>query len=74
MGVQTESSDVLSDALLPLLIKSLLALAQAGAPDAACRIAGQAHALLRLPHPRGAGKINALLHRLAPMKATEDRL
>lgn len=73
MGAQTESPEALPDALLSLLTKSLLALAQAGAPDSACRIAGQAHALLRMGRPRAAGKMNALLHRLAPMTAKEDR-
>ncbi|WP_322987736.1 hypothetical protein [Hoeflea sp.] len=60
-----EASALDQAGLVLLLVKSLEALASAGQVDAACRLAGQACAGLRHSDPRGWGKLNALLHRLA---------
>jgi hypothetical protein len=53
-----------SNGLVEPLLTSLEALAAAGHVDAACRLAGQACAVLRRSDPRGAHRFNALLHRL----------
>lgn len=50
--------------LVGLLIQSLEQLAAAGEVEAACRLAGQACALLRQHDPRATQRFNALLHRL----------
>jgi hypothetical protein len=50
--------------LVELLLSSLEALAAAGQADAACRLAGQACALLRKDDPSGWRRFNVLLHRL----------
>lgn len=54
-----------------LLIESLQALAAAGQPETACRLAGRACAALREGDPRQWRKFNALLHRLSPMVADD---
>ena len=53
-----------SQALVGILSASLEALAAAGEPDAACRLAGQACAALRHGDPAAWRRFNALLHRL----------
>lgn len=53
------------DALVAPLLDALEKLAKAGAPDAACRIAGRACAILRTTNPAGMQRFNALLHRIA---------
>ncbi|MGO9681299.1 MAG: hypothetical protein ACLPTZ_01565 [Beijerinckiaceae bacterium] len=53
-----------SHALVEILLTSLEALAAAGEPDAACRLAGQACAALRRGDPAAWRRFNALLHRL----------
>jgi hypothetical protein len=50
--------------LADLLLVSLRQLAAAGEVEAACRLAGQACALLRQNDARAAQRFNALLHRL----------
>jgi len=50
--------------LVGLLLSSLEKLAAAGEVDAACRLAGQACALLRHEDPRATQRFNVLLHRL----------
>lgn len=55
-----------------LLIESLEALAAAGQPDAACRFAGRACAVLRDVDSRQWRKFNVLLHRLSPGVADND--
>lgn len=50
--------------LIGLLVTSLEKLAAAGEVDAACRLAGEACAVLRPTDPRGTQRFNALLHRL----------
>ncbi|MCY0149883.1 hypothetical protein OEG84_19805 [Hoeflea sp. G2-23] len=65
-GTPHDEASALDQAgLVLLLVKSLEALASAGQVDAACRLAGQACAGLRNSDPRGWGRLNALLHRLA---------
>ncbi|MBN8967140.1 MAG: hypothetical protein J0G95_01560 [Rhizobiales bacterium] len=54
-----------------LLLESLQALAAAGQPEAACRLAGRACAALRNGDSRQWRKFNALLHRLSPMVADD---
>lgn len=53
------------DALVAPLLDALEKLALAGAPDAACRIAGRACAVLRTANPAAMQRFNALLHRIA---------
>jgi hypothetical protein len=53
-----------SHALVGILLTSLEALAAAGKPDEACRLAGQACAALRRNDPATWRRFNALLHRL----------
>lgn len=48
-----------------LLRASLVALAEAGQVDAACRLAGEACSILRNDEPRNWQIFNALLHRLS---------
>jgi len=50
-------------ALAVLLTRSLDALAGAGQTELACRIAGEACALLRKTDPAAARPLNAFLHR-----------
>jgi hypothetical protein len=50
-----------------ILLASLKALAEAGEPDAACRLAGSACAALRRDEPEQWSRFNKLLHRLSPM-------
>ena len=50
--------------LVHLLLASLEQLAAAGEVDAACRLAGEACALLRSQDARATQRFNALLHRL----------
>lgn len=52
--------------LATLLEEGLRRLADAGEIDAACRLAGQAHAALRHDNPATARRFNVLLHRLTP--------
>ncbi|MCS3725333.1 hypothetical protein [Bradyrhizobium betae] len=47
-----------------LLLETLQQLADAGEPDAACRIAGKACKILRSTAPKDERRFNALLHRL----------
>lgn len=49
-----------------LLQEALKALADAGEPDAACRLAARACALLRRDDPALWRRFNALLHRIGP--------
>ena len=51
--------------LVSLLLASLEQLAAAGEVEAACRLAGQACALLRRDDPRATQRFNVLLHRLS---------
>ena len=51
--------------LVSLLLASLEQLAAAGEVEVACRLAGQACALLRLDDPRSTQRFNVLLHRLS---------
>jgi uncharacterized protein (DUF2249 family) len=60
------------DALGAVLADSLRALAGAGQPEAACRLAGRAYAALRREHPAQAQRINALMHRLTRMTDTNE--
>ena len=53
--------------LTAALSEALCALANAGQPESACRLAGLAYAALRREHPSEAQRINALMHRLARM-------
>jgi uncharacterized protein (DUF2249 family) len=72
MAVRTEASIKTEplDALGVVLADALRALAGAGHPEAACRLAGRAYAALRREHPAQAQRINALMHRLARMTDT----
>ena len=66
--VQTEPLQ----AVTTVLVDALRALAAAGEPEAASRLAGRAYAALRREHPEHAQRINALMHSLTrnidPMK------
>ena len=53
--------------LSDILLASLKALAEAGEPDAACRLAGSAGAAWRRDEPEQWSRFNKLLHRLSPM-------
>lgn len=55
--------------LTDLLLSSLDALAGAGEADTACRLAGQACAILRKNDPSSWWRFNALLHRLSKVVA-----
>jgi hypothetical protein len=50
--------------LVDLLLVSIERLAMTGEVEAACRLAGQACALLRVQDPRATQRFNTLLHRL----------
>jgi hypothetical protein len=56
-----------TDELCEILVASLKALAEAGEPEAACRLAGRACAALRMGDQRQWSHFNKLLHRLSPM-------
>jgi hypothetical protein len=47
-----------------LFISALLAMAEAGEAEQACRLAAQGYSALRHCHPREAERLNGLLHRL----------
>lgn len=56
--------------LCDILLASLKALAEAGEPDAAYKLAGSACAALRKNNPEQWSRFNKLLHRLSPMTST----
>ena len=58
-----------TDVLVGLLVSALRALGDAGAPEPANRLAGQAWAALRHERPAAAQRINGLMHRLARQEA-----
>jgi hypothetical protein len=62
----------LQPALIDLLLASLKALVAVGQADTACRVAGEACAVLRGRDPAGWQKFNVFLHRAAKHVATED--
>ncbi len=51
-------------ALTRVLVTSLEALAAAGQPDLACRLAGEACAVVRTSDPVAWQRLNAFLHRM----------
>ncbi len=51
-------------ALAPLVLESLVALAEAGEVDRACRLAGRACVLLRDDDPQAARRFDVFLHRM----------
>ncbi|MDN5927277.1 MAG: hypothetical protein L0I29_09405 [Hyphomicrobiales bacterium] len=53
--------------LCEILVACLKALAEAGEPEAACKLAGRACAALRKEDRAQWSRFNALLHRLSPM-------
>ena len=53
--------------LCEILVAGLKALAEAGEPEAACKLAGRACATLRKESPEQWSRFNKLLHRLSPM-------
>jgi hypothetical protein len=53
--------------LCEILVAGLKALAEAGEPEAACKLAGRACATLRKENPEQWSRFNKLLHRLSPM-------
>jgi hypothetical protein len=55
-----------TEPLIDLLLETAKKLADLGHVDEACRIAGQACAILRNTHPTGEHRFNVLLHRLTP--------
>jgi uncharacterized protein (DUF2249 family) len=59
-----------TDALAGLLVRALRALGDAGEPEPANRLAGQAWAALRHERPAAAQRINGLMHRLARQEAS----
>lgn len=65
-ATRDDPSPVMAE-LSEILRESLKALAAAGQADAACRLAGQACAVLRKRNPEQWGRFNTLLHRLSPM-------
>ena len=56
--------------LCDILLASLKALAEAGEPEAACKLAGSACAALRKNEPEQWSRFNKLLHRLSPKTGT----
>ena len=56
--------------LCDILLASLKALAEAGEPEKACRLAGSACAALRKGEPEQWSRFNKLLHRLSPKTGT----
>jgi uncharacterized protein (DUF2249 family) len=76
MSSATPSTDIATspapdatEALAGLLVCALRALGDAGAPEPANRLAGQAWAALRHERPAAAQRINGLMHRLARQEA-----
>lgn len=53
--------------LSEVLLASVTALAAAGDPEKACRLAGQACVVLRDADPAAGRRVDALLHRPTPM-------
>jgi uncharacterized protein (DUF2249 family) len=77
MSSATPSTDIViapapdtTDALAGLLVRALRALGDAGEPEPANRLAGQAWAALRHERPAAAQRINGLMHRLARQEAS----
>jgi hypothetical protein len=64
MAEPRSNSQESSAALIAILISSLEALAAAGQADAACRLAGQACAVLRGRDAAGWQRFNVFLHRM----------
>lgn len=62
----------LQPALIDLLIASLKALVAVGEADTACRLAGEACAVLRGRDPAGWQKFNVFLHRAAKHVPTQN--
>jgi hypothetical protein len=60
----TDGVPIRTTGLADVLLDSLRQLATAGETEAACRLAGQACAVLRHDDPRNWRRFNALLHRL----------
>ncbi len=62
------SPAVSSEHALPMLnrlfISALIALAEAGKAEQACRLAAQGYPALRRCHPREAERLNAVMHSL----------
>lgn len=56
--------------LCDILLASLKALAEAGEPETACKLAGSACAALRKGEPEQWSRFNKLLHRLSPKTGT----
>jgi hypothetical protein len=56
--------------LCDILLASLKALAEAGEPETACKLAGSACAALRKDNPEQWSRFNKLLHRLSPKTGT----
>jgi hypothetical protein len=52
--------------LCDILLASLARLAESGETEAACRLAGRAHAALRLEAPDAARRFDVFLHRRTP--------
>jgi hypothetical protein len=71
--LETGSSARIAAELTDILRTSLLALAEAGEPDMACRLAARACATLRQEQPDHWQVFNKLLHRLSPMAARAAR-
>lgn len=66
---KTDVESCLSDSL----VKALVALGRAGEPEAACRIAANAHRDLRGSAPRAAAQLNNAMHGLVRMEAMPKR-
>jgi hypothetical protein len=69
---QSQSPD-LQHALVSLLLTTMRQLADAGEVETACRLAGQACALLRRTDPQAMQRFNVLLHRLSLSPAYRNR-
>ena len=67
MAIDLADSDDAVAALTRVLVDALRALGEAGRPERANRLAGQAWAVLRRRHPAEARRVGALMHRLARM-------
>jgi hypothetical protein len=61
----TDGVSISAAGIADVLLDSLRQLAAAGENEAACRLAGQACAILRRDDARNWRRFNALLHRLA---------
>jgi uncharacterized protein (DUF2249 family) len=65
-------TDSTVDRLNEVLVRALRALGEAGEPESANRLAGEAYAVLRHHDLRAAHRLNSLMHRLVRLEPTDS--